>query len=56
MKFELTIETLEEIACCIVDCDLTRDEACDYAKSVVLDGVETANESLLALPVEIENE
>lgn len=37
MKFELTIEKLEEIACCIVDNNLTRDEACDYAKSVLLE-------------------
>ncbi len=31
MKYELTKERLEEIACCIVDCGLDRDEACDYA-------------------------
>lgn len=37
MKFEITIEIMEEIACCIVDCELDRDEACEYAKSVLLD-------------------
>ena len=31
MKFELTRERLEEIACCIVDCGLDRDAACEYA-------------------------
>lgn len=35
MKFEVTLEQLEEYACCIVDNDLTRDEACDYIKSCV---------------------
>jgi len=35
MKFEVTLEELEEYACCIVDNDLTRDEACDYIKSCV---------------------
>lgn len=37
MKFELTLERMEEIACCIVDNSLTRDEACDYAKAVLLE-------------------
>jgi len=35
MKFEITLEQLEEYACCIVDCNLDRDEACDYIKSCV---------------------
>jgi len=35
MKFEVTLEQLEEYACCIVDCNLDRDEACDYIKSCV---------------------
>ena len=35
MKFEVTLEQLEEYACCIVDNDLNRDEACDYIKSCV---------------------
>lgn len=37
MKYELTREQLEEIACCIVDCDLDRDEACEYALSVAME-------------------
>ena len=35
MKFEVTLEELEEYACCIVDNKLTRDEACNYIKSCV---------------------
>jgi len=35
MKFEVTLEQLEEYACCIVDSNLDRDEACDYIKSCV---------------------
>ena len=35
MKFEVTLEELEEYACCIVDSGLDRDEACDYIKSCV---------------------
>ena len=35
MKFEVTLEELEEYACCIVDSNLDRDEACDYIKSCV---------------------
>lgn len=42
MKFELTLERMEEIACCIVDNNLDRDEACDYAKAVL---IEIAEES-----------
>lgn len=42
MKVELTIEELEEMVCCIVDCGLNRDEACDYAKSFVLEDAEDA--------------
>ena len=37
MKYELTRDQLEEIACCIVDCGLDRDEACDYALSVAME-------------------
>ena len=35
MKFEVTLEELEEYACCIVDSDLDRDEACEYIKACV---------------------
>lgn len=31
MKYELTKEQIEEIICCVVDCNMDRDEACDYA-------------------------
>lgn len=34
MKYELTKERLEEIACCIVDNGMNRDEACDYIVAV----------------------
>lgn len=37
MKFEINIERLEEMVCCIVDCDLDRDEACEYAKNFLLE-------------------
>lgn len=30
MKAEITKDLIEEI-CCIVDCGMNRDEACDYA-------------------------
>ena len=35
MKFEVTLEQLEEYATCIVDCGLTGAEARDYIKSCV---------------------
>lgn len=34
MKYELTTERLEEIACCIVDNNMDRNEACDYILDV----------------------
>lgn len=34
MIYELTSERLEEIACCIVDNGMDRDEACDYILAV----------------------
>jgi hypothetical protein len=34
MKYELTKDRLEEIACCIVDTVMDRDEACDYILAV----------------------
>ena len=37
MKIELTIEKLEEIALCIVQCELDEAEACDYIKAVALE-------------------
>jgi hypothetical protein len=37
MNFQITIKTLEEIATCIADCNLTADEACEYAKTVVFE-------------------
>ena len=35
MKFEITLETIEEIALCIVHNDLNEDEAVEYAKEVL---------------------
>lgn len=35
MKYEITKDQLFEIAMCIAHCDLSEDEACDYALSVV---------------------
>lgn len=47
MKYEITREELEEIACCIVDNNLSRDEAINYilevASECLLDGIEDAN-------------
>ena len=37
MKIELTLETLEEIALCIVHNQLNEDEACDYIKEVAFE-------------------
>lgn len=33
--FEITKQRMEEIACCIVDNGMDRDDACDYALSVL---------------------
>ena len=33
--FEITKQRMEEITCCIVDNGMDRDEACDYAISVL---------------------
>ena len=44
MRFEVTIELLEEMACCIVDNDLNRDEACDYVRSCVMEDVEDVDD------------
>ena len=35
MKFEVTLDKLYEMAMCISDCDMGRDEACEYVKSCV---------------------
>jgi len=37
MKFEVTIDTIQEIAMCIVDCGMNRDEAAEYAKNALLE-------------------
>ncbi|WP_156980890.1 hypothetical protein [Vibrio galatheae] len=37
MRVEISRETIEEICCCIVDCGMNRDEACDYALKVVFE-------------------
>lgn len=37
MKYELTKEQIEEIICCVVDCNLNRDDACDYALAVAIE-------------------
>ena len=37
MKFEIDMEQLEEMVLCIVDNDLNRDDACEYAKNVLLE-------------------
>lgn len=46
MKYELTKERLEEIACCIVDNGMNRDEACDYAISVASECLDDIEEAL----------
>ena len=33
MKFEITFDDAEEYACCIVDCNMDRDEAVEYIKA-----------------------
>jgi len=52
MKFEVTLEQLEEYACCIVDCGLDRDEACDYIKSCVT-GSDSYNPEEVKVAIEI---
>lgn len=37
MKIEATIDLLEEIACCIVDNNLTRNKACGYVKGLAIE-------------------
>ena len=37
MKIELTLETLEEIALCIVHNQLNEDEACNYIRNVAFE-------------------
>lgn len=37
MKFEVTIDTIQEIAMCIVDCGMNRDDAAEYAKNTLLE-------------------
>ena len=49
MKFELTKSDLEEIALCIVQCDLPEDEACEYI-------VDVAREKMDSNVGEVENE
>ncbi len=39
MKFDVSLDLLYEMAMCIVDCGLDRDEACDYVKACVTKGV-----------------
>lgn len=40
MKFELTLARLEEIVLCIVHNQLNEDEACEYAKNVLMECAE----------------
>jgi len=35
MRFEVTLDELEEYALCIVDCSMDRDEASEYLKACV---------------------
>lgn len=44
MKFEISKEKLEEMVCCIVDCGLDRDEACDYAWAFLCEDIDDAEE------------
>jgi hypothetical protein len=37
MKFNISIDEIEEIALCIVHCNLNEDEACKYAKETLLE-------------------
>lgn len=45
MNFEISKDLLEEIICCIVDCGMDRDEACDYALKCLGEGIEEAEVS-----------
>ena len=40
MKYTLTSERLEEIACCIVDNGMDRDEACEYILDVARESID----------------
>jgi len=42
VKFEISKDLLEEMICCIVDNNLNRDEACDYALECLGKEVEEA--------------
>ena len=37
MKLEISFEELEEMVLCIVHNNLDEDEACDYAKAMILE-------------------
>jgi hypothetical protein len=54
MKFELTMTEAIEFACCIVDNNLNRNEACDYIRNVVLEsnGIPSFNASQIELPIQ----
>ena len=43
MKFEITMELLEEIVTCVSDCELSADEAIKYAKECVLEDIKLKN-------------
>lgn len=49
MKYELTKEQIEEIICCVVDCGMDRDDACDYAletaAEMTWEGAETVEDN-----------
>lgn len=40
MKYTLTTERLEEVACCIVDNGMDRDEACEYILAVASESID----------------
>ncbi len=40
MKFEISKSLLEEMICCIVDCGMDRDEACEYALKCILENID----------------
>jgi len=46
MNFNITIEKIEEIAMCIVHCNLTDEEAADYAKETLMsiNGIEQSDD------------
>ena len=43
MKFEISKDLLEEMICCIVDCSMDRDEACEYALKCIGEDIEDAD-------------